>query len=78
MNFVPWDTLTQYVDAALSSKFADSVVKNVAFVLVMLGVPSTHTPDAEQISLTVTAVFFTLFSYWYWLGLSIIIIFLKF
>jgi hypothetical protein len=37
-------------------------------LLVTVGVPENHTPDAEQLLLFITAVIVTLASYWYWLG----------
>ncbi len=51
MNFIPWDDITKIVDSILVSSFADKIVKNVAYVLILIGVPPTHTPGKNNNSI---------------------------
>jgi ethanolamine-phosphate cytidylyltransferase len=68
MNYIPWGAIDRIVEDILASPRMLSCVAFTHQLLVTVGVPENHTPDAEQLLLFITAVIVTLASYWYWLG----------
>jgi hypothetical protein len=68
MNFIPWGAIDKIVEDILTSEHMSQCVQWTHQFLITIGVPANHTPDAEQLLLSVTAVIVTLSSYWYWLG----------
>lgn len=68
MNYIPWGAIDRLVENILTSQHMTNCVQFTHQLLTTIGVPENHTPDAEQLLLSVTAVIMTLVSYWYWLG----------
>lgn len=68
MNYIPWGVIDRIVEDILTSSHMKRCVEITHNILTTIGVPENHTPDAEQLLLSVTAVIVTLTSYWYWLG----------
>ena len=68
MNFFPWERLDRFYDGISRSKFTTACVNSIATILIAVGVPPKHTPDADDLIISATATIFTLASYWYWLG----------
>jgi hypothetical protein len=65
MNFIPWGAIDKIVEDILTSEHMSYCVQMTHQFLITIGVPANHTPDAEQLLLSVTAVIVTLSSYWY-------------
>lgn len=68
MNYIPWNFIDKIVEDILTSPSMKKCVLFTHSILITIGVPENHTPDAEQLLISITAVIFTLISYWYWLG----------
>ena len=68
MNYITWGMIDRLVEDILTSPHMLQCVQFTHNFLISLGVPENHTPSAEQLLLSVTAVIVTLSSYWYWLG----------
>mmetsp|Transcript_15267 Transcript_15267/g.22981 ORF Transcript_15267/g.22981 Transcript_15267/m.22981 type:complete len:542 (-) Transcript_15267:170-1795(-) len=68
LKYIPWGVVDQCVDQVLTCRLTTLCVQGISRGLTAIGVPENHTPDAEQILLSFTAIVVTLFSYWYWLG----------
>lgn len=67
---MPWDNIDKIYEKISRSRFTTSCVNTVATLLIAIGVPENHTPDADDLIITATATAGTLLGYWYWLGRS--------